>query len=45
MLKVEPIQMHHGKQSLDTFAVCDESTEKNIALPAEVKFLGLDQRA
>lgn len=42
-LKVVPIQIHHGEQSLDTFAARDESTGKTIVLPAEVKFLGLKE--
>lgn len=43
MLKVVPIQLHHGGKSLDTFAVLDDGSEKTVVLPAAVKSLGLEQ--
>ncbi|KAK7879199.1 hypothetical protein WMY93_034023 [Mugilogobius chulae] len=43
MLKVVPIQLHHERKSLDTFALLDDGSEKTIILPAAVKSLGLVQ--
>nr|XP_054592608.1 uncharacterized protein LOC107395320 [Nothobranchius furzeri]XP_054592609.1 uncharacterized protein LOC107395320 [Nothobranchius furzeri] len=43
MLKVVPIQLHHGGKSLDTFAVLDDGSEKTVVLPAAVESLGLEQ--
>ncbi|XP_041855091.1 uncharacterized protein LOC121648781 [Melanotaenia boesemani] len=41
MLKVVPIQLHHQRKSLDTYALFDDGSEKTIILPAAVKALGL----
>lgn len=43
MLKVVPIQLHHQRKSLDTYALLDDGSEKTIILPAAVKSLGLMQ--
>ncbi|KAK7878134.1 hypothetical protein WMY93_031215 [Mugilogobius chulae] len=43
MLKVVPIQLHHERKSLDTFALLDDGSEKTIILPAAVESLGLVQ--
>lgn len=43
MLKVVPVQLHHGQKSLDTYAVLDDGSEKTVILPAAVKALELDQ--
>lgn len=41
MLKVVPVLVHYGKQTLNTFAILDDGSERTMLLPAAAKSLGI----